>query len=104
MLFITAYSPVSAKVVLRSLCGLVSVKKDSPSVGVSDSCQVLSSTVPAVVLSSTMPAWSPSVGILARGLLVQVAVRCERKASIAGISVQSFGWKVKAALLVLAWC
>ena len=40
-----AYSLVSAEVVLRSLRGLVSVKKDSPSVGVSDSCQVLSSTV-----------------------------------------------------------
>ena len=45
MSFITAYSPVSAKVVLRSLCGLVSVKKDSPSIGVSDSYRVLSSTV-----------------------------------------------------------
>ena len=68
MLFIIAYSLVSAEVVLCSLYGLVSVKKDSPSVGVLDSCQVLSSTVPAailssimpaVVLSSTMPAWSP---------------------------------------------
>jgi hypothetical protein len=35
--------------VLRSLRGLVSVKKDSPSEGVSDSCRVLSSTVLAVV-------------------------------------------------------
>ena len=43
----TAYSLVLAEVVLHSLCGLVSVKKDSPSVGVSDSCQVLGSTVPA---------------------------------------------------------
>ena len=48
MLFITARSLVLAEVVLRNLRGLVSVKKDSPSVGVSDSCQVLGSTVPAV--------------------------------------------------------
>ena len=41
MSFITARSPVSAEVVLRSLRGLVSVKKDGPSVGVSDSCQSL---------------------------------------------------------------
>ena len=49
MSFITARSPVSAEVVLRSLRGLVSVKKDGPSVGVSDSCQVLGSTVPAAI-------------------------------------------------------
>ena len=41
MSFITARTPVSAEVVLRSLRGLVSVKKDGPSVGVSDSCQSL---------------------------------------------------------------
>ena len=41
MSFITARSPVSAEVVLRSLRGLVLVKKDGPSVGVSDSCQSL---------------------------------------------------------------
>ena len=46
-----AYSPVLAEVVLYSLCGLVSVKKNSPSVGVLDSCQVLSSIVLAVDLS-----------------------------------------------------
>ena len=45
MLFIIVYSPVSAKVVLYSLYGLVLVKKDSLSKGVSDSYQVLSSTV-----------------------------------------------------------
>ena len=48
MLFITARSPVLAEVVLRSLHGLVSVKKDNPSEGVLDSCQVLNSTVLAV--------------------------------------------------------
>ena len=37
MLFITAYSLVSTKVVLYSLRGLVSVKKNYSSVGVSDS-------------------------------------------------------------------
>ena len=41
----TAYSLVLAEVVLRSLHGLVLVKKDSPSVGVLDSYQVLSSMV-----------------------------------------------------------
>ena len=61
-----ACSLVSAEVVLRSLRGLVLVKKDSLSVGVLDSCQVLGSTVPASeslavrcqreVLSSMMPA------------------------------------------------
>ena len=45
MLFITAYSLVSAEVVLYSLYGLVLVKKDNPSEGVSNSYQVLSSTV-----------------------------------------------------------
>ena len=48
MSFITAYSPVSAEVILYSLHNLVSVKKNSPSVGVLDSYQVLNSTVPAV--------------------------------------------------------
>ena len=61
MSFITARSPVSAEVVLRSLHGLVLVKKDGPSVGVLNSYQVLSSTVPAS---------SPSVGISARSLSV----------------------------------
>ena len=37
MSFITARSPVSAGVVFRSLRGSVSVKKDCPSVGISDS-------------------------------------------------------------------
>ena len=77
MLFITAYSLVLTEVVLRSLCGLVSVKKDYPSVGVLDSCQVLGSMVPAVVLSSTMPALSPSVGISDSYRFA--AVRCQRR-------------------------
>ena len=46
MSFITAYSLVLAEVVLCSLHNLVLVKKDSPSISVSDSCQVFSSTVP----------------------------------------------------------
>ena len=45
MLFIIAYSLVLAEVVLCSLYGLVLVKKDSPSIGILDSYQVLSSTV-----------------------------------------------------------
>ena len=49
MLFIIAYNLVLAKVILYSLRSLVSVKKDYPSVGVLDSYQVLSSTVPAAV-------------------------------------------------------
>ena len=48
MSFIIAHSLVSAEVVLCSLRGLVLVKKDSPSKGVSDSYQVLNSTVLAV--------------------------------------------------------
>ena len=47
MSFIIAYSLVLAKVILCSLYSLVSVKKDSPSVGISDSYQVFSSIVPA---------------------------------------------------------
>ena len=45
MTFITGCSLILAKVVLCSLYGLVLVKKDSLSVGVLDSYQVLSSTV-----------------------------------------------------------
>ena len=45
MSFIIACGLVLAEVVFRSLCGLVLVKKDSPFEGISDSCQVLSSTV-----------------------------------------------------------
>ena len=44
----TVYSLVLAEVVFRSLYGLVLVKKDSPSVGVSDSYQVLNSMMLAV--------------------------------------------------------
>ena len=57
MLFITAHSLVLAEVVLRSLCGLVLVKKDCLSVGVLDSCQVLSSTVPAIGSDSQSNTW-----------------------------------------------
>ena len=52
MSFITACSLVSAEVILYSLRGLVSVKKDGLSIGVLDSCQVLSSIVPAVSITS----------------------------------------------------
>ena len=41
----TAYSLVLAEVVLYSLYSLVSVKKDSPSIGILDSYQVLGSTI-----------------------------------------------------------
>ena len=41
----TAYSLVLAEVVLYSLYSLVSVKKDSPFIGILDSYQVLNSTV-----------------------------------------------------------
>ena len=45
MLFITVHSLVLAEVVLYSLRGLVSVKKNSPFKGILDSYQVLNSTV-----------------------------------------------------------
>ena len=77
MSFITARGLVLTEVVLCSLRGSVLVKKDCPSVGVSDSCQVLGSMVPAVVLSSTMPALSPSVGISDSCRFA--AVRCQRQ-------------------------
>ena len=56
MLFITAYSLVLAEVIFRSLYGLVSVKKDSPFIGVLDSCQVLSSTVLATSITGNIRA------------------------------------------------
>ena len=99
---ITARSPVSAEVVLCSLRGLVLVKKDGPSVGISNSYQVLGS-------NSWSNAWfSPSVGRSVGRRLIGVrscqqviflqvyqrrayrfmAVQYKRKVSIIGISVK----------------
>jgi hypothetical protein len=75
MLFITVYSLVLAEVVLCSLYSLISVKKDSPSKGVLDSCRVLSSIVLAV---------SPPVGVSAQVLINRVAVWCQRRGRVPG--------------------
>ena len=76
MLFIIAYSLVLAEVVLCSLRGLVLVKKDSPFVSVSDSCQVFSSMVPVSRLGCpqanrhrVLLIGSCSTGVLARSLI-----------------------------------
>ena len=47
-----AYSLILAEVVFYSLCSLVSVKKDSPFIGILNSYQVFSSIVLAVGLHS----------------------------------------------------
>ena len=72
----TAYSLVLAEVILYSLYGLVLVKKDSPSVGVLDSYQVLGSTVPVFRLGYPQANWhgvllikSCSTGVSARSLI-----------------------------------
>ena len=54
MLFITARSLVLTEVVLYSLHSLVLVKKDCPSVGVSNSYQVLNSMVLAAGSNSQL--------------------------------------------------